>query len=208
MARRYCVGCSCVLVNNYRLSGGEKRNKGLALLQYYHTDTDREVFTSDFKWMRGDCVCVGFFFFFFSCPLPPSSSVSSSSSLCGGAVVHIEQLSDQSLSKLRSAVAFDCVGVGHLVEDVRVVDGNADAQPEHLLPCLVGLVEDKVPAAEKRAAQSQDFQSQLKKCISTLLSTLIFKSCGSTLWNTCLFICVTVQCCCLMGELSDNHSIN
>lgn len=81
----------------------------------------------------------------FCCPLLPSSSVSSSSSLRGGAVIYIQQLSDQCLPKLRSAVALDCVGVGHLVEDVRVVDGNADAQPEHLLPRLVGLVEDEVP---------------------------------------------------------------
>jgi len=82
----------------------------------------------------------------FCCALLLSSSASSSSSsLCGGAVVEIQQLSDQSLSELRTAVAFHRVGVGHLVEDVCVVDGNAYGQPEHLLPGLVWLVEDKVP---------------------------------------------------------------
>lgn len=94
------------------------------------------------------CVCVVFMCFCFCCTLLLSSSSSSSyssSSLCGGAVVQIQQLSDQSLSKLRSAVALDGVGVRHLVEDVRVVDGDADAQPEYLLPGLVGLMEDKVP---------------------------------------------------------------
>lgn len=79
--------------------------------------------------------------------LSPSSS--SSSSLCGEAIFYIQQLSDQSLSELCSAVAFDSVGVRHLVEDVGVVDGDADAQPEHLLPGFVWLVEDKVPLAEK-----------------------------------------------------------
>lgn len=70
-------------------------------------------------------------------------------SLCGGAVIQIQQLPDQSLSELRSAVALDGVGVGHLVKDVRVIDGDADAQPEYLLPSLVGLMEDKISIRQR-----------------------------------------------------------
>lgn len=98
----------------------------------------------------GDCVCVFVCFFFFFCAL----LLSSSSSLCGRAVVQIQQLSDQSFSELRPAVAFNRVGVRHLVEDVRVIDGDADAQPEHLLPGLVGLVENKVPVGGKKKEAS------------------------------------------------------
>lgn len=91
-----------------------------------------------------------FYFYFYFCALLLSSRSSSSSSvsLCGGAVVQVQQLPDQSLSELRSAVALHRVGVGHLVEDVRVVDGDADAQPEHLLPGLIWLMEDKIPGRE------------------------------------------------------------
>lgn len=71
-------------------------------------------------------------------------------SLCGGAVVQLQQLSDESFSELRSAVAFHGVSVRHLVEDVSVVDGDADAQPEDLLPRLVGFMEDKVSAGGKQ----------------------------------------------------------
>lgn len=38
------------------------------------------------------------------------------------------------------------IRVGHLVEDVGVVDGDADGEPEDLLPRLVGFMENEVPA--------------------------------------------------------------
>lgn len=75
-----------------------------------------------------------------------------SSSLGGEALVQSQQLPHQRLSKLGPAVALGGVGVGHLVEDVGVVDGDADAQPEDLLPRLVGFMEDEVPAAAEPAA--------------------------------------------------------
>lgn len=37
------------------------------------------------------------------------------------------------------------IGVGHLVQDVGVVDGDTDGEPEDLLPRLVGFVENEVP---------------------------------------------------------------
>lgn len=36
--------------------------------------------------------------------------------------------------------------VGHLVEDVGIVDGDTDGEPEDLLPRLVGFMENEVPA--------------------------------------------------------------
>ena len=72
----------------------------------------------------------------------------SSPLLCGRAVFQIQQLPHKSLSKLRPAVALDVVGVGHLVQDVGVVDGDADRQPEDLLPRLVWLVENEVPVEQ------------------------------------------------------------
>lgn len=102
----------------------------------------------------------------FCCELLLSSSTSSfSSSLRGGAVVQIKQLSDQSLSKLRSTVAFDCVGVRHLVQDVCVVDGNTDAQPEHLLPCLVRLVEDEVPVRRNEPITAESLYKDVNNMV-------------------------------------------
>lgn len=124
-------------------------DEGLAPIWFDHTDTDESV-QPCVKESVEDRLCGIFIPISISVHACLSSRSSSSSlSLRGGAVVQVQQLSDQSLSELRSAVALHGVGVGHLVEDVRVVDGDADAQPEHLLPGLVGLMEDKIPGRLK-----------------------------------------------------------
>lgn len=61
-------------------------------------------------------------------------------------VLQAQQLPHESLAKLHPAVPLHVVGVRHLVQDVGVVDGDADGEPEHLLPGLVGFVGNEIPA--------------------------------------------------------------
>lgn len=105
-----------------------------------------------------------------------SSSSSFFFSLRGGAVIQIQQLPDQSLSKLRSAVALDGVGVRHLVEDVRVIDCDTDAQPEHLLPSLVGLMEDKISKRQEKHGKKSLLQN-LKITVKCNHMQIVFLLC-------------------------------
>lgn len=63
----------------------------------------------------------------------------------GGGLLQAQQLPHQSLAKLSPAVPLHVVGIRHLVEDVGIVYGDADGEPEHLLPGLVRFMRDEIP---------------------------------------------------------------
>lgn len=52
------------------------------------------------------------------------------------------------------------IGIRHLVEDVGVVDGDADGEPEDLLPRLVGFVENEVPGYMNKNAMTAKYICQ------------------------------------------------
>lgn len=75
----------------------------------------------------------------------PPLSLAAAASVGGGGLLQAQQLPHQSLAKLSPAVPLHVVGIRHLVEDVGVVDGDADGEPEHLLPGLVRFMRDEIP---------------------------------------------------------------
>lgn len=75
----------------------------------------------------------------------PHLSLAAVASVGRGGLLQAQQLPHQSLAKLRPAVPLYVVGVGQLVENVGVVDGDADGEPEHLLPGLVWFVRNEIP---------------------------------------------------------------
>lgn len=60
-------------------------------------------------------------------------------------VLQAQKLSHKSLTKLCPTVPRHMVGIWHFVQDIGIIDGDADGKPEYLLPGLVWFVRNEIP---------------------------------------------------------------
>ena len=62
-----------------------------------------------------------------------------------GGILQAQQLLHESLTKLGPAVPLHVIGIRHLVQNVGIIDCDADSKPEHLLPGLIRFMRNEIP---------------------------------------------------------------
>lgn len=95
-------------------------------------------------------------------PPPPAYATKNNASMGGWGVFQAQKLLYKSFAKLCTAVPRHMVGLRHFVEDVGIVNSDADGKPEYLLPGLVWFVRNEIP--KKTTDKGKEMHCSAKPC--------------------------------------------